>query len=325
MRSSSHLFADGRSSPGALSLDERGVVRTLLYYHIFSFPLTPEEVFRLSPRRWQSPQALEPVLESLQSRGLVQRLEDYVVVGEPGEVEKRRVAERHAAEVWPRAESRGRFIARFPWVRAVAISGTLSKGVFHPGDDADFFVITQPGRLWLTRALLMGFKKTVLFNSRQLFCVNYLVDCHCLEVPDHNEFTAAEIAWLRPVSGRQLLVEFARANDWTETFLPNWRCGVSGGEDHARQAWAARILEHTFANRLGDRLDAAAHRVFDWHNRRRYARRLSHRFEQTMRATSGQSKHHPRDFQRRVLDRHQELVASFEAAHGLSLALEAAP
>jgi len=35
-----------------LSAGQQGVVRTLLYYHIFEFPLSVDELHRFSPVRW---------------------------------------------------------------------------------------------------------------------------------------------------------------------------------------------------------------------------------------------------------------------------------
>jgi hypothetical protein len=302
-----------------LTCEEQGVLRTLIYYHIFDFPLTVEEISRLADVAWADPDACERAVAQLVDRGLASRRGDMVFLGSEDAVIRRRRAEGAAQEILPRARRRARFIAAFPWVRAVAISGTLSKGVHHPGDDVDYFVITAPGRPWLCRVVLMGFKKLFLFNSRRLFCINYLVAEDHLEVPDRNEFTAAEIAWLRPVTGRGSLAAFDRANDWVGAYLPNWvsSSGVQAGCE--RPSVVSRAFEALLSNPLGDALERAARRSVRWRNRRRYGGGLQGRFDQAMRATAHHSKHHPRDFQRRVMDRYVAALADFERAYGVVL------
>ena len=84
----------------------------------------------------------------------------------------------------------------FPFVRGVFLSGSISKGFMSESDDIDYFIITAPGRLWLTRTLLILFKKIFLFNSFRNFCLNYFIDSENLYIPEHNRYTATEIVFL---------------------------------------------------------------------------------------------------------------------------------
>lgn len=297
------------------------VLRTLLYYHIFRFPLTVDEIYRLSDRPWRDAAAVESAVDALAGLGALTRVGPYCAVGDPAEVERRRRAEARARAVLPAARRRARLIARFPWVESVSISGTLSKAVFEPDDDVDYFVITRPGRLWLCRASLMAFKKAILLNSRKLFCINYFLASDRLEVPDRNLFTAMEIAWLDPVVDGGRYRELLDANRWIHGFLPNW-----APRPAAPAPPPARIvgpaIERTLAGAGGDRLDERSRRLFTWRNRRRYRALGPDRFDQAMRAAPEVSKHHPRDFQGRILTRHAELLREAGARWDLPLAGE---
>jgi hypothetical protein len=311
--------ADASPGEADLTRGEQGVLRTLIYYHIFDFPLTMDELVQLAAAPWSDQDGCGEAVRRLVDRGLVSRRDDLVHLGSADSVDRRRRAEVAGKQILPRAHRRARFIAAFPWVRAVAISGTLSKGIHQAGDDVDFFVITAPGRPWLCRVVLMGFKKLFLFNSRRLFCVNYLVAEDHLEVPDRNEFTAAEIAWLRPVTGERLLAAFERANGWVRRFLPNRPDPPISTADDRRPAVVSRAVETLLANPLGDALEATAHRMMRWRNRRRYGGGLLERYDQAMRATTSHSKHHPQDFQGKVMKRYTEALAAFEREHGVKL------
>lgn len=297
---------------------ERALLRTLLYYHAFRFPLRLEELRRLAERPWAHPEEPEAALAGLVARGLVAREGSLFLVGDPAQAREREAGERAAERVLPRALRRARLIGRFPFVRGVALSGTLSKGVHHPGDDVDFFAITAPGRVWICRTLLMTFKKLFLLNSHRLFCVNYLVDQESLTIPERNLFTATEIAWLRPALGARALDAFLAANRWVEERLPNWRpAAVEVGEP--AQGRLARAVERAVAGSRGDRLDARCRALVAWHNRRRYAHLPREVYDVALRTEPHASKHHPGAFQHRILARYQELLAAFGASHGLSL------
>ncbi|MEN8163276.1 MAG: hypothetical protein ABFS37_04040, partial [Acidobacteriota bacterium] len=248
-------------SPQAAEADRhrRAILRSMLYYDLFHFPLSIEELYRVSEVPWPDQGVLESEVASLVDQGLVIRDGPWVHLGDPTLIEERTEAEARARSVMPRALRRSRLIARFPFVRGVALSGTLSKGVFSRGDDVDFFVITSPGRLWICRVLLMGFKKVFLLNSRRTFCINYLVTEDHLEVPDQNLFTATEIAWLMPTVNSRLFEQFNDANRWVSKILPQWK-GANSCQPAPSHTWKpARVLEKWLRGNRGDTLDDRCH------------------------------------------------------------------
>lgn len=91
---------------------------------------------------------------------------------------------RRALQIMPMARRMTKIISWFPFVRAVLISGSLSKNVITPDGDIDYFIITGRGRLWVTRTLLVLFKKIFLLNSHKYFCINYFIDDTHLEIEE---------------------------------------------------------------------------------------------------------------------------------------------
>jgi hypothetical protein len=294
-------------------------LRTLLYYGLFRFPLRLVELQHLCDVPCPDAQALARTLDALERDGLVGRHADHVFVGDPAQVDERRAGEARARRLHARVRRRARLIGRFPFVRAVALSGTLSKGVLGLDDDVDFFVITTPGRLWLCRALLMGFKKTVLFNSHRLFCVNYLVDEQQLAIPERNRFTATEIAWLRPLVGPGPARAFFDANPWVSEFLPNWRRADDAPGEALPPGRLKRAFEHLLAGPFGAHLNERCRALIARHNERRYRDLAPADFVVALRTAAGASKHHPRHYQRRILERFDASLAEFEQQHGVRL------
>lgn len=297
----------------------RAILRSLLYYGLFRFPLRIEELYRFSEIPWPDQGALETQVRSLVEQGLVERDGPWVHLCDPPLVTERIEAEARARRVMPRALRRSRLIARFPFVRGVALSGTISKRVFARGDDVDFFLITAPGRLWICRVLLMGFKKAFLLNSRRTFCINYLVTEDCLEVPDHNLFTATEIAWLLPTINPEVFSRFFRANTWVESILPNWQAEVTAKTKPWKLKRPARIVENILSGPRGDRLDDRCHGLIERHNQKRYGHIEDSEFELALRTAKDVSKHHPQSLQARILERFNSRIEEFETRHGVVL------
>lgn len=316
-REHSRAGAPAAAPARPLSPAARGVLLTLIYYHAFRFPLRQAELRRLWPWAAGDDERFRSALATLSEAGLIQRAAEYVFLGDKEQIAERERGERRARAWAPRVAQRAALIASFPFVRAVALSGTYSKGILGPADDVDFFVVTAAGRVFLCRTLLMLFKKLLLLNSHRFFCVNYLIDERQLSIPDRNLFTATEIAWLRPAVGAAAYAAFAQANPWVRAFLPHWPGASLAGVSEVRRGPLARALESLLGGRSGDRLEARLRGLIARRNERRYAHLGADVRAVALRAEAHASKHHPRHYQGRVLERFERLVVEFEERHGL--------
>src|SRR5688572_13687618 len=105
------------------------VMKTLLYFDIFSYPLNAAEVFKFLRVNGTSQTEVTDCLNELVVKGLLFRSEDLYSL-QPGEKNiRRRIKGNSEAEKWLKvAEKKAQFIAKFPYVQAVMASGSLSKG-----------------------------------------------------------------------------------------------------------------------------------------------------------------------------------------------------
>ncbi len=228
--------------------------------------------------------------------------------------------EERANAIWNKIYRYARIVSSFPYVRGVGISGSISKNVMAEDGDVDFFIITKPGRLWLCRSLLILFKKTVLLNSRKYFCINYLVDEDTLEIPDKNMFTAVEIRTLIPVFNSQLMTKFNKANVWVEDYL--------GEFDHSDKKMVEatyprfkNIGEWFYSGWLGEKLDIYFMNLSLKRWKRKFGSFNKEKFELTMRTSRKTSKHHPLDFQNKVINEHEKRLNQYIPSSDLKQAI----
>ena len=202
---------------------EDAVLNALKYYAIFHYPLTAEEIHG-NCNAYCSLQAVKDSLDELHSNNLVYKYNDfYSLKSDVKELTLRRKEGNMLALIKePKARKVGSFIYKFPFVRFVGISGSLSKGYADNKSDYDFFIITEKNRLWICRTILHIFKKaTFLVGQQHKFCMNYFIDKHKLELEEKNQFTAVELASLIPVKGEIIYTAFLDSNKWANDFFPN--------------------------------------------------------------------------------------------------------
>jgi len=306
---------DDRRRAAALS----SILRTLAYFDVFRHPLTSDEVLAFSCARRPAPSEVEDLLQELHRDGVIANVGAYwgLRITE-ADVRARHEDAARAEARMPKARRMARRIARTPFVRAVFVSGSLSKGRLATDGDIDFFIITAPGRLWLARTLLIAYKKLFLLNSRRDFCINYFLDTDHLAVEDRNRFTATEVITLLGLHGNGTRDAFFRANQWAFELLPAASVPhvpeVDAGSEGPKAFW-----ERVLGGSLGEALDSWS-MVLTWRYWRWKFNDMDPRtFDLALRTRTYVSKHHPRNFQRRVLDAYHERLRDLELRTGRSL------
>lgn len=298
------------------------VVRAILYFDVFKYPISAAEIYRSCPMP-TTPDEVQNSLNHLVRQGMLEKEGDfYRRSGSEASVSRRLKGNALAAEKITQAHRSARRIGAFPFVEAVMVSGSLSKHYMDPGSDIDFFIVTRPGRLWVARMMLVIYKKIFLLNSHKHFCVNYFVDTAHLEIEDKNLFTATEVVFLLPMLNAEGYAAFRRANTWADDYFPNfgWR-DASTCDVPQRGLWK-RMGESLLGGRLGEWADARSLGLTLRRWKKKFGGLDPQRFEVAMRSRRYVSKHHPSDFQSIVLGRLRDKALAFEQEHGVNLQLD---
>lgn len=142
-------------------------------------------------------------------------------------VENRIHQEKEAVEKLKRASRLIRWCSFVPYVRMIAVTGSLSMKQGDAHSDWDFLVIMKGGAIWTGRFLLtlwlelLG-KRRHGKHIKDKACLNcYLADTH-LEVPLRDLFSSHEYRFLYPVMGKKTFQSFELANRWMSRYRPHF-------------------------------------------------------------------------------------------------------
>jgi hypothetical protein len=124
-----------------------------------------------------------------------------------------------------------KFLALFPQIKLVGLSGSIAMMNAAVDDDIDLFIITAKNRLFTGRflattiAFIMGLKRGIgQEKAPNKVCLNLFFDEANLKVPKskETEFVAHEILQMKPIISKGNVYErFLKANLWVQDIFPN--------------------------------------------------------------------------------------------------------
>ena len=200
----------------------RSVLGALAYADLFDFPLSLPEIVRYQIGTRFSPEEITGALVGDQvlarsilrsPKGFYSLLDREVVFATR---DKREVA---SEKVWERARLYARLLARFPFVRMIAVTGALAVDNIAQQPDIDLLVVTAPGRVWIARRLIVVLVRLARLRRDDL-CPNYIISRDNLTLDQRDLFTAHELAQMIPLYGLNLYERMLAKNSWATAYLP---------------------------------------------------------------------------------------------------------
>lgn len=293
---------------------QRDILRTLLYFDVFGHPLRLSEIYRYLPSNSVTTSDIQRAIDAAPLSEILEKSSDFFYLKERtvDSVAQRLSKELRAHTMFTAARFMSSIIRRFPFVRAIFVSGELSKGVASRNSDIDFFIVAAEHRVWICRTLFTLFKKTVLLNSRKFFCYNHIASEHHLQIDDHNIYTATEIVTAFPIYNEHMFARFLAVNSWTASLLPNSVATVTRDDDEApMRPLTERFLKLFLTDDQLDALDLwLMHRwQLIWKNR--YATIPAEKRNELFRSNLFVSTAYAQDFLEKTLSRYRQRLISY--------------
>lgn len=247
-----------------LPSEERAVLQSVVYAALFDYPLTVTQLREAligqvadeaTLVRWFNSSAyLQRTVEYADGYFFPRGRHDLLHTRERREATSRALLAEHATPL--------RIITRLPFVRMVALSGSLAHLNADADADLDLFVITSPRRVWTTTVATLALAR--LLGWRKRLCLNYVVSERALWIAPADLFSANQIVHLQPLTGEAAYHRFLDANRFVERFYPNFTRRPLGPTPRP-PSW----IEAVFNYSVGPLVEHLCRVVYRLHLRRR--------------------------------------------------------
>ncbi len=253
---------------------EKNIIATLRFYDFFERPLTCHEVYKylINSEKADKPASLKEISQTLKIAGeLNQEINEfngfYCLKSRTGLIPKRIKREKKSIAKWRKAKKIARLLRFLPYIKMIAISGSLALSNTKPSSDLDFFIVAKSSRIWLCR--LFSSLSTQIFGLRRhngkiknRACLNSFIADKTLEIKTHDLYSASEYLHLVPLWGLDIYLNFEKDNPWISEyfFLPD-RLKVAN-QRAIKGGFTAKLfrraMELAMDNHLGDWLERLA-------------------------------------------------------------------
>jgi len=305
------------SRPIGWSAAEFAILRSVLYASLFEYPLSCSELRRALIESAQTEADILRVFAASEKLQAVLEYRDglFFPRGQASWVAQRERRERRSLAFLQRHRLLLSAISSLPFVRLVALSGSVAVLNADKHADLDLFVVTSPGRAWLVTLAVVALAK--LTRRRKVVCLNFVMTDDRLRVDEQDLFTANQVIHLRPVAGRATYEAFLAANPFVSDFYPNFAADAAlplPADPGAFVAQCKRLIERLLAKPAG-LLEHLSRTIYVWHLRRQSTSWIS---PEDVRLLPGYVKLHTKSHRLTVMRR-------FEDACGAALEPMASP
>lgn len=194
------------------------------------FPFTVEDVANyFLPKSNLTPQQLESMLTNGEFDDLGFKVRDgYLITSDDQTQLARSEMEQTSADKLNSAGSFANLLARvIPFIRTVAVTGSVAYGSATKWDDIDLFIVTKRNRLWISALLtlvLVRLNKLLILRPPHLslFCLSYVHDEQGFlresQRNRSNPLFARELLKAKPVAGTGEYRKMLQENEWVAEF-----------------------------------------------------------------------------------------------------------
>jgi hypothetical protein len=211
---------------------KEAIRKTLAFYGIFEFPLTPLEILK-NLEISVDLAGVMATLRELEAEGKILKKDGYFFLPQEKDLAVQRKARFLISFTkLRRAKRLAKLFSFFPFVKFAGACNSLGYWNARPESDIDFFIIAKSGRIWTARFLTTLFLK--IFGLRPAaretadkFCLSFYAADDALDIspaalPDGDPYFYRWFNWITPLYDDGVWRGFVSANGWIKNHLPNF-------------------------------------------------------------------------------------------------------
>ena len=239
-----------------MNLLQKSILSTVVYYDTLDYPLTSLEIFKylvnpfhIAGLQWGSgsesklfkPRELGrfsnitliniiKILTSQELKKIIDEKNGFYFLRDREDIVKTRIdRQKIADQKWKKVRNIVRWLQAIPYLKMVAVSGSLALNNTKKESDFDLLVVVKNKRIWLTRFIvtlavqLMGRRRHKKITKDRI-CLNHYITDKSLEIKFRSLYNAQTYAHIIPVLETEngMYRKFQHANRWIKDYLVFW-------------------------------------------------------------------------------------------------------
>lgn len=247
------------------------VLKTVVYFDIFDYPLTSVEIWRFL---YQESAPLSEVIAALENDEQLKTVLEtkngfYFLKGREGIAQMRIERQQQAMKKWQIAQKAVRLLRFAPFVQFIAICNDLAYQNAPAKSDIDFFICLRKGRIWTGRFLITAllYLARLWRHGRKItnrICLSFFITDEALNLASllkqpEDPYFAFWLATFWPIFDRGLLQKFFQANSWLQSYFPNLQTILAHPQwsiqDSTGSYWWRKMGERILGSKIGDYLE----------------------------------------------------------------------
>lgn len=277
-----------------LSDIEKSILSTIVYYDVLGMPLTAFEAWKYlinSEQRTANSKhdscvptvSFIDILGALDKSELLGKFIDsknglYFLKGRDNLYQQRIERKKIADQKWKKVCRIARWFQAAPFIRMIAVSGSLAQNNTKLESDLDLLIVTKNGRIWTARALvtfltaLMGVRRSGE-KTKNRICLNHYITDESLKIKFRSLYNAQTYAHLVCIEAdssldktrdkrgpsAQIYTDFQRANSWIKDYLNFYPIAQNQNQRFIKPnslfKLKAKFWEFLLRSRVGDRVE----------------------------------------------------------------------
>lgn len=217
----------------------KNIIATVAYYDALSYPLTSFEVWKymICARYYDDNHVHKKaslgdvvrLLEHESVRALTEQQKGlYALKGHNDLIGGRMRRSKISAIKLNRLREVVSILRFVPFVRMVAVTGTLAMHNAEPKSDWDLLVVLKEGKIWTGRTLVTIFahligKRRHSEKIKDRVCLNHFITDGTLEVITKDLFSAHEYSFILPLFDNGIYAKFELKNSWIRKMKPQYK------------------------------------------------------------------------------------------------------
>ncbi len=156
---------------------KEAIIRMIVFFDLFDYPLTANELRDYSDKK----HALLEIINILETDARIEQKNGfYFLAGRQEILTTRQKRHNYSIRKIKIASRFSRFFHILPFIKLIAVANSIGQYNLRDGSDIDFFIITSPRRIWLTRLICAGMAKILNRrptdgNKKDKICLSFYI------------------------------------------------------------------------------------------------------------------------------------------------------